>query len=162
MERESAMIFRQAVYVFSALMMVGSAAVHARPDADQSGTAQSDLTGYWQQGDGEIFYFTQEGFSLTSRYRDQSANNDENDVDFTATVHGNLIYGAHRGPFSRSMQKKCAVQIWVGMGLTLNDDGTELEGFRGDRIVDRQTCSTKNSEPVKLVYKRIADFEPLQ
>jgi hypothetical protein len=60
------------------------------------------------------------------------------------------------------MQKKCSLQIWVGMGLTLSDDGTILEGFRGDRIVDPKNCSAKNSDPVKLVYKRIADSDPLK
>jgi hypothetical protein len=162
MKLEFAMIYRTAAYVFSALMMVGGVAADARPDANESQAAETDLTGYWQQGDGEIVHFTQDGSGLTSRYSKRSAGNDENEIDFTATVHGNLIYGAHRGPFSRPMQKKCSLQIWVGMGLTLSDDGTILEGFRGDRIVDPKNCSAKNSDPVKLVYKRIADSDPLK
>ncbi|MEJ6595924.1 hypothetical protein [Parasphingorhabdus sp.] len=162
MKLELAMIYRPAAYAFSALMMVSGVAADARPDANESQTAESDLTGYWKQRDGKIVHFTQDGSSLTSRYSKRSAGNDENDVDFTATVHGNLIYGAHRGPFSRTMQKKCSLQIWVGMGLTLSDDGTILEGFRGDRIVDPKTCSAKNSDPVKIVYKRIADADLLQ
>ena len=153
------MIYRQAAYIFSALMLVSGVASEARPDAEGSQKADSDLAGYWQQGNGEIVRFTREGSSLTSRYQKRSASNDENDIDFTATVHGNLIYGAHRGPFSRAMQKKCAVQIWVGMGLTLSEDGTELTGFRGDRIVDPKTCSAKNSDPVKLVYTRVTDSD---
>ena len=151
------MTYRGAAFAIFALMMASGAS------ADGQGTqqARSDLTGYWQQGDGVIVHFTQDGTSLTSRHYERSADNDENDIDFTATVHGNLIYGAHRGPFSRAMQKKCAVQIWVGMGLTLSGDGTLLEGFRGDRIVDPRSCSTANSEPVKLVYKRVPDPEPV-
>lgn len=156
------MRYRHAAYAFAALMMVNGVAADARPDADESQKGESDLTGYWQQADGQILYFTQEGSSLTSRYEKASASNDENDIDFTATVHGNLIYGAHRGPFSQVMQKKCALQIWVGMGLTLSDDGTELTGFRGDRIVDLKTCSAKNSDPVEVVYTRIADSDALQ
>ena len=153
------MIYRQAAYIFSALMLVSGVASEARPDAHGSQKSESDLAGYWKQGNGEIVRFTREGSSLTSRYQKRSASNDENDIDFTATVHGNLIYGAHRGPFSRAMQKKCAMQIWVGMGLTLSEDGTELTGFRGDRIVDPKTCSAKNSDPVKLVYTRVTDSD---
>ena len=153
------MIYRQAAYIFSALMLVSGVASEARPDADGSQKSDSDLAGSWQQGNGELVRFTREGSSLTSRYQKRSASNDENDIDFTATVHGNLIYGAHRGPFSRAMQKKCAMQIWVGMGLTLSEDGTELTGFRGDRIVDPKTCSAKNSDPVKLVYTRVTDSD---
>jgi|GEM_PF-847209 len=165
------MIYRHVAFVFSALMLAQGtfASAQARTDgvtgqnlAEPVAQAENDLTGYWQQGNGEIVYFTQDGTSLTSRYRKRSASNDENDIDFTATVHGNLVYGAHRGPFSRAMQKKCALQIWVGMGLTLNEDGTELAGFRGDRVVDRKSCSTKNSDPVRLVYTRVADGDAPQ
>lgn len=162
MKLEFAMRDRLAAYALSALMMVNGVAADARSGADETQKTESDLTGYWQQADGDILYFTQDGSSLTSRYKKRSANNDENDIDFTATVHGNLIYGAHRGPFSRAMQKKCSLQIWVGMGLTLSDDGTELTGFRGDRIVDLKTCSAKNSDPVGLVYTRMADSDVLQ
>ncbi len=154
------MRYRLGAYAFSALLMVSGVATQALADGTEQ--AENDLTGYWQQGDGQIFYFTQEGSRLTSRHPKRSARNEENDIDFTATVHGNLIYGAHRGPFSRAMQKKCSLQIWVGMGLTLNDDRTELTGFRGDRIVDSKTCSAKDSDPVKLVYTRMADVDPLQ
>lgn len=154
------MIYRQAIYAFAALMMVNGTVADARPDAEQVQNTEQDLTGYWRQADGSIFHFTQEGTSLISRYRVESENNDENDIDFTATVHGNLIYGAHRGPFSRAMQKKCTFQIWVGMGLTLNDGGTELRGFRGDRIVDPKTCSVTDSDPVTVVYTRVADSAP--
>ncbi len=156
------MIYRPAAYAFSALMMVCSVAADARPAAHAPESSEIDLSGYWQQGDGQVVHFTQDGSSLTSRYRERSANNDEGDIDFTATVHGNLIYGAHRGPFSRTMQRTCALQIWVGMGLTLSGDGTQLTGFRGDRIVDLKTCSAENSDTVKLVYKRLADFDPVQ
>ncbi len=156
------MIYRQAIYALAALMMVNGAVADARPDADQAQNVDHDLTGYWRQADGNIFHFTQDGTSLTSRYRTKSQNNDENDIDFTATIHGNLIYGAHRGPFPRAMQEKCALQIWVGMGLTLSDDGLELRGFRGDRIVDPKTCSVSDSAPVAVVYTRVAGSDLLQ
>ncbi|MEH6662444.1 MAG: hypothetical protein V7679_12415 [Parasphingorhabdus sp.] len=153
------MIYRQAIYALAALMMVDGAAADARPDAEQAEKTDHDLTGYWQQADGNIFRFTQEGTSLISRYRERSENNDENDIDFTATIHGNLVYGAHRGPFPRAMQKKCALQIWVGMGLTLSDDGLELKGFRGDRIVDPKSCGVIDSAPVAVVYTKVADSD---
>ena len=157
------MIYLPSAYAFLALTMVIGVAADARPHSDEPQMiAESDLTGTWQQGDGAIVHFTQDGSSLTSRYSERSAGNYENDIDFTATIHGNLVYGAHRGPFSRAMQKKCAVQIWVGMGLTLSDDGTRLEGFRGDRAVDPRTCSAVNSDPVSLVYTRIEGAKPLR
>lgn len=155
------MIYRHAARAFAALMMVNAAA-DARSDTNESQNAEHDLTGYWRHADGSLFHFTQAGTSLTSRYSMRSVNNDENDIDFTATVHGDLIYGAHRGPFSRAMQKKCALQIWVGMGLTLSDDGIALRGFRGDRIVDPKTCSVIDSDPVAVVYTRVADSDPFQ
>lgn len=173
------MIYRQVACVFLALMTANGVAAEVRPGANNntallraeavakmfaeaSETAESDLTGYWQAADGETFYFTQEGSSLTSRHTKRSANNAENEIDFTATVHGNLVYGAHRGPFSRAMEQKCSRQIWVGMGLTLNDDRNELTGFRGDRIIDPENCTARNSDPVGLVYNRIADIDPLK
>ncbi len=149
------MRYRQAAQIFSALMMVTSVSADARTGTEESRKAEGDLTGYWQQEDGAIVHFTQEGSSLISRYDKRSADNEANDIDFTATVHGNLVYGAHRGPFSRAMQKKCSTQIWVGMGLTLSDDGRMLEGFRGDRIIDPESCSTRNSAPTSLVYRRV-------
>ena len=155
------MRYRKTAYIFSALMLVSGIAADAR-DTEQSGKAQGDLTGYWQQEDGTVVRFTQDGTSLTSRHSQRSADNDKNDIAFTATVHGNLVYGAHRGPFSRAMQRKCALQIWVGMGLTLSEDGTRLEGFRGDRTLDPQSCRAENSAPVALVYKRMSDFDPMQ
>jgi len=156
------MRYRQATQIFSALIMVSSVSADARPGAEESRKAQGDLTGYWQQEDGAIVHFTQEGSSLISRYDKRSADNEANDIDFTATVHGNLVYGAHRGPFSRAMQKQCATQIWVGMGLTLSDDGNSLEGFRGDRIIDPENCSARNSAPASLVYKRVPALDPGQ
>ncbi len=159
------MIYRHAAYVFLALMTANGVAVEARPDSERNvgmHQIETDLTGYWQQGDGQVFYFTQEGSSLTSRHSRKSASHVENEVDFTATIHGNLIYGAHRGPYSRAMQEKCSRQIWVGMGLTLNEGRNELTGFRGDRIVDPENCSAKNSDPVAVVYTRIADAERLK
>ncbi|NRD90785.1 hypothetical protein C8024_17085 [Sphingopyxis sp. BSNA05] len=148
---------RQAIYAFAALAMVNGIAADARSSADERQIAQLDLSGSWQQADGDVLHFTQDGTSLTSRYLERSANNDADDIDFTATIHGNLVYGAHRAPFSRAMQKKCALQIWVGMGLTLNEGGTELRGFRGDRIVDPESCNVTDSAPVAVVYTRIAD-----
>lgn len=158
------MIYRRSACVFLALLMANGAAAQALPASDKNHNMQqtdSDLTGYWRQDDGQIFYFTHEGSSLTSRRSQRSTNNHESEVDFTATIYGNLIYGAHRASFSRAMQEKCLGQIWVGMGLTLNDGRTELTGFRGDRIVDLKTCSVKDSDPVGLVYTRIDDPEPL-
>lgn len=158
------MIYRRSACVFLALLMANGVAAQAPPDSDKNaGTHQTefDLTGYWQQDGGQIFYFAQEGSSLTSRHMQRAAGNDERDIDFTATVHGNLIYGAHRASFSRVLRAKCSNQIWVGMGLTVNDDRTELTGFRGDRIVDPKTCNVKDSAPVGLVYKRIDEAEPL-
>ncbi len=156
------MMNRQVTYMCLALTMAIGGAADARSEASGSAEAESDLTGYWQREDGTVFQFSQEGINLISRHDKRSLAADENDIDFTATVHGNLVYGAHRGPFSRAVQKKCAIQIWVGMGLTLSDDGTSLEGFRGDRIFDPKDCSAKNSEPVKLVYKRLPDPDPMQ
>ncbi|WP_417611972.1 hypothetical protein [Parasphingorhabdus sp.] len=156
------MLFRDAAYAFSAMMLVSGAAADARSDANQSKEAVSDLTGYWQQENGQIVHFTQDGSSLTSRYVKRSTTNEPDDIDFTASVHDSLVYGAYRGPFSRAMQKKCGIQIWVGMGLTVKDDGTILEGFRGDRSVNLRTCSVENSDAVKLVYKRVLDFDPLK
>jgi hypothetical protein len=150
MKLEIAMRNRLATSVFSALLMVSGIAAPALADGTEQ--AANELTGYWQQGDGEIFHFIQEGTSLTSRGPVRS---NENDLDFSATIHGNLIYGAHRGPFFSAMRKKCALQIWVGMGLTLNDDRTILSGFRGDRIVDPKSCSVSYGDPVKLVYTRV-------
>lgn len=154
------MIFRLAALVFPALLMADGAVGQSLPASENMRQAESALTGYWQQDDGQIFYFTQEGSSLTSRHAQRSAGHTESEVDFTATIYGNLIYGAHRSPHSRAMQEKCAQQIWVGMGLTLNDDRTELTGFRGDRIVDPKTCSVRDSDPVGLVYTRINGPEP--
>ena len=156
------MILRRSACVFLALLMADGAVAQAPPASDNHEhmqQAESGLTGYWQQDDGQIFYFVQEGSSLISRHAQRSAGNNENEVDFTATIYGNLVYGAHRSPGSRAMQEKCAQQIWVGMGLTLNDDRTELTGFRGDRIVDAKGCSVKDSDPVGLVYSRIDDPE---
>ena len=156
------MICRQATCAILALVMANGVTAQPLPAPDKNGSAHqsgSDLTGYWQQDDGQIFYFVQEGTSLISRHAQRSAGNNENEVDFTATIYGNLVYGAHRSPGSRAMQEKCAQQIWVGMGLTLNDDRTELTGFRGVRIVDAKGCSVKDSDPVGLVYSRIDDPE---
>lgn len=154
---EIAMRYRVAVYAFSALLALSGIATPALTEGTEP--AGNDLSGYWQQGDGQIVQFTQEGVALTSRHRSERGK--EAEVDFTATVHGNLIYGAHRGPFSTAMQKKCATQIWVGMGLTLNADRTELTGFRGDRTVDPKTCRVTNSDPVTLVYKKMPASDPL-
>lgn len=162
MKLEFAMRYRQAATIFSALMLVSSVAAAAPPDAREPRQAEGDLTGYWQQADGTVVRFTQDGSSLISRYDKRSAGEEANDIDFTATVHGNLVYGAHRGPFSRAMQEKCATQIWVGMGLTLSDDGNKLEGFRGDRVIDPQNCSARNSAPASLVYKRVLARDPEQ
>ena len=160
-----------AAYVVLGLMTANGVAVQAGPVAklqaeavpeqinDGSDQVEPDLTGYWQQDDGQIFYFEHSGSSLVSRHVKRSARNNENDIDFTATVHGNLIYGAHRGPFSRAMQEKCSNQIWVGMGLTLNDGRNQLAGFRGDRAVDPKNCSAKNADTVALVYTKVADEE---
>lgn len=156
------MKYRQAAAIFFALMTLSSVSADARPGSEKSPKAAGDLTGYWQQEDGAIVHFTQEGSSLISRYDKRSADNEANDIDFTATVHGNLVYGAHRGPFSRAMQEKCATQIWVGMGLTLSDDGNMLEGFRGDRIIDPENCSARNSAPTGLVYKRVSALDPAE
>lgn len=159
------MIYCRSAFLFIALMIATGVSAQVNPDNHDNGSAHqaaSNLTGYWQTGDGEIFYFTQQGSSLTSRHWKPSDVSSENDTNFTATVHGNLIYGAHRAPSSRVMQAKCSRQIWVGMGLTLNDDGNELKGFRGDRMVDPNNCSANNSDPVGLVYTRIKDFDPLK
>lgn len=151
------MRYRQAICAFAALTMVNSIAADARSGGDQRQKAQLDLSGSWKQANGDLLHFTQDGSSLISRYRERSANNDAEDIDFTATMHGNLVYGAHRAPLPRATQKKCALQIWVGMGLTLNEGGTELRGFRGDRIVDPESCSVMDSAPVAVVYTRITD-----
>lgn len=152
------MRYRLVTYACSALLMASGVAALAQ--ADGMAPAENDLTGLWQQGDGQIVHFTQQGAALTSRHR--SPRGQEAEVDFTATIHGNLVYGAHRGPFSRIMQKKCALQIWVGMGLTLNADRTELTGFRGDRIVDPKSCRVANSDPVTIVYRRLPADPPLE
>jgi hypothetical protein len=152
------MLYRRSVCMFLALMMADGAAVQALAASDQNvvmDQAETDLTGHWRQGDGHIVYFTQVGSSLTSRYSKSPTSNVENEVDFTATIYGNLIYGAHRASFSHALQEKCSSQIWVGMGLTLNETRTELTGFRGDRIVDPESCSVEDSDPVGLVYIRI-------
>jgi len=151
------MRYRQAIYAFAALTMGHGVGVNAQPDVDEGQNDAHDLTGHWRQADGDILHFTQDGSSLISRYRDPSAYNAEGEIDFTATIHGNLIYGARRAPFSRAMQKKCALQIWVGMGLTLSDGGAELRGFRGDRTIDSKSCRVTDSTPVTVVYTRIAD-----
>ncbi|WP_321324050.1 hypothetical protein [uncultured Parasphingorhabdus sp.] len=151
------MRYRHMVCAIAALMMVNGVAAGARPDDGGVQNVDHDLNGYWQQADGDILHFTQEGTSLISRYRERSANNEAGEIDFTATMHGTLVYGAHRAPFSRTMQEKCALQIWVGMGLTLSEAGTELRGFRGDRVVDPKTCSVTDSAPVAVVYTRMAD-----
>lgn len=154
------MRYRLPAYAFSALFLVSGLATQAQ--ADGSEQSNHALNGYWQRDDGLVVHFTQQGSSLTSRHSKQSARDGNPEIDFTATVHGNLVYGTHRGPFSRGMQKKCATQIWVGMGLTLNKEQTELRGFRGDRIVDAKTCSAKNSDPVELVYTRMPAGNPPQ
>jgi hypothetical protein len=158
MKRESAMIYRRSVCVLLALLTAHG--VVAQPLATSGKDASSqqveiDLTGYWQQEDGQIFYFSQDGSSLTSRHSHRSASNDKNDVEFTATIYGDLVYGAHRAAFSPALLEKCSSQIWVGMGLTLNDKRTALTGFRGDRIVDPENCDVEDSEPVGLAYVRI-------
>jgi len=150
------MQYRPTIYAFAALAMGYGVPADARSDADNVQHAKHDLTGYWQQADGEILYFTQDGTSLISRHSDESASHDHGEIDFTATIHGTLVYGAHRAPASRAMQDKCARQIWVGMGLTLSEGGTELRGFRGDRKVDPGTCSITDSAPVAVVYTRIS------
>ena len=152
------MKYRQAACVFLALVMAQGAAAQTLPATNEHISSQPfeiDLTGYWQQDDGQIFYFTQDGSSLTSRHSHRSANNAENDVDFTATIYGNLVYGAHRASFSSALLKKCSSQIWVGMGLTLNDERSKMTGFRGDRIVNPENCDVEDSDPVGLVYVRI-------
>lgn len=152
------MKYRQAACVFLALAMAQGAAAQTLPATDKNISSQQveiDLTGYWQQEDGQIFYFSQDGSSLISRHSHRSASNAENDVDFTATIYGNLVYGAHRAAFSPALLEKCSSQIWVGMGLTLNDKRTELTGFRGDRIVDPENCDVDDSDPIGLAYVRI-------
>ncbi len=152
------MIYRRPVCVLLALMTANGVAAQplAAPDQDASSPqAVFDLTGHWRQEDGQTFHFIQDGSSLISRYSVSPASNAGNDIDFTATIYGNLVYGAHRAAFSPAMLEKCSSQIWVGMGLTLNAEGTELAGFRGDRIVDADDCTVEDSDPVRLVYVRI-------
>ena len=154
--------FYRSVLLFLASLAANSVAAQsiAIPDG-QAGSQQPgfDLTGYWQQEGGQIFYFTQEGASLTSRHSGRSSTSATNDVDFTATIYGNLVYGAHRAGFAPALQEKCSGQIWVGMGLTLNVQRTELTGFRGDRIVDPKNCTVEDSVPVRLVYVRVGSPE---
>ena len=152
------MIYLRLVCVLLALLTANGVAAQpqAAPDKDAHSPQEAfDLTGHWQQEDGQTFHFTQDGSSLTSRYSTASPGNAGNAIDFTATIYGNLIYGAHRAAFSPAMLEKCSSQIWVGMGLTLNAEGTELAGFRGGRIVDADDCTVEDSDPVRLVYVRI-------
>lgn len=172
------MIYRNAAYAFFALAMTNgfvAMPVHASnevkatqaedPPLDSESSvvtsqeAETDLTGFWTQGGYKIVYFEQDGSRLTSRYTKRSADNNKNDIDFTATIHGSLVYGAHRAPFSRKLQKKCAHQIWVGMGLTLEDNQRKLTGFRGNRTVDPKNCSVDNSETVDIIYTRMVDAD---
>ena len=154
--------FHRPVCLFLASIVANSIAAQpvAIPDG-QAGSQQPgfDLTGYWQQEGGQIFYFTQEGASLTSRHSRRSSTSAPNDVDFSATIYGNLVYGAHRAGFIPALPEKCSGQLWVGMGLTLNEQRSELTGFRGDRIVDPKNCTVKDSVPVRLVYVRVESPE---
>lgn len=152
------MIYCRVACACIVLIIPCGAVAETRTDADKtvvSAQAETDLTGYWQQDGGAIFRLLQTGSSLISRHSEQSDSNVENQIDFTATIYGNLIYGAYRAPFSRAQLAECSHQIWVGMGLTLNDDRTRLTGFRGARILDPKTCRVTDSAPVSLVYTRM-------
>ncbi|WP_430414333.1 hypothetical protein [Parasphingorhabdus sp.] len=172
------MIYRNAAYAIYALAMTNALVampahaaneVKAQPAANSSSHSENpvatspdadiDLTGFWTQGGYKIVYFEQDGSRLTSRYTKRSADNKKNEIDFTATIHGNLVYGAHRAPFSRKLQKKCAHQIWVGMGLTLEANHRKLTGFRGNRTVDPKNCEVDNSETVDIIYTRMVDAD---
>lgn len=158
------MIYRCTAYALIILMMPGAAVAETLSGSDRKGDSQQaapDLTGYWQQDDGQVFHFSQSGTNLTSRRSGLSADFVEIPVDFTATIYGNLIYGAYRAPVSGERLARCASQIWVGMGLTLNEDRTKLTGFRGVRVVDPKSCNVRDSAPVGLVFTRIADPPPI-
>lgn len=123
--------------------------------------APEDLTGYWKQGKHRILYFRQDGSKLISRHvkRTRVLAYDAEDIDFSATVHGNLVYGAHLNRLSRSMHRKCPVDMWVGIGLTVSEDYTRLTGFRGDRSVNLANCKVTSTNSVPFVYTRMLDSQ---
>lgn len=128
-------------------------------DASALETIPYDLTGYWKYGDNRILYFTHDGLSLTSHHTKQTTDfvHAAQEVDFTATIHDNLVYGAHLIRLSWPMHNICPVDMWVGMGLTVNDDQTMLTGFRGHRTVNLKSCKVERQAPLSFVYTRMLD-----
>ncbi|MEH6756005.1 MAG: hypothetical protein V7676_00675 [Parasphingorhabdus sp.] len=118
-----------------------------------------DLTGYWKYGDNRILYLTQNGVNLESRHTKRTTDfvHEADEVDFTATLRGNLVYGAHLIRLSWAMHNICPVDLWVGMGLTVNDEQTKLTGFRGHRTVNLKTCKVEDQPPRDFVYTRMLD-----
>ena len=118
-----------------------------------------DLTGFWKYGDDRILYFTQDGAILESRHKERTKDHAHyaDEIDFKATIRDDLVHGAHLIRLSWGMHSKCPLDMWVGMGLTLNQDHTKLTGFRGHRTVDLVTCKPKTEPPRPLVYTRMLD-----
>jgi len=120
-----------------------------------------DLTGYWRYGTNRILYFAQEGASLTSRHTKQTSDfvHYKNEVDFTATIAGDQLTGRHLSRLSPSAHKKCPVDMWVNIGLTVNEQATKLTGFRQAKSVDLKSCVVSPNGRAALEYTRMLDDE---
>lgn len=129
--------------------------------ATNADSVQYDLTGYWKYGDNRILYLTQDGPKLTSHHTKQTPDyaHFADELDFTATVLGDLVHGAHLIRLPWPMHGKCPLDMWVGIGLTINDDQTVMTGFRGHRTVDLVTCEVSNGSTRSFVYHRMLDAE---
>jgi hypothetical protein len=160
------MIGRLSILIIA--IAISAHSVAAKPATEQSTKASTptagsafDLTGYWKYGDDRVLYFKQDGSVLKSRHKERTKNHAHfaDEIDFKATIRDDLVHGAHLIRLSWGMHSKCPLDLWVGMGLTLNQEHTKLTGFRGHRTVDLVTCKAKTEPPQSLVYTRMLDAE---
>ena len=156
------MIWRLALYL-SVVGSMGGNFAFAQTPADVESTTRDDgsgdLTGYWKNSSNQTVYFTQTGFNVIARFKRYKRKSDyfSKEVDFNATLRGDLLHGAHRQRLSRRKEKKCSKEIWVGMGLTLNTDHTKLTGFRGNQKINLSNCKTSADGTIPFVYTRMFD-----
>lgn len=129
-------------------------------------TPEHDLTGYWKNDNGHVLYFKQDESVLNSFHTKETADyvHYAEEIDFTASVLGNLVHGAHLIRLSWPLHRKCPLDMWVGMGLTLNADRTRLTGFRGHRTVDLINCEINTEATRSFSYTRMLDVngDPLR
>jgi len=161
-------MFRHIIILLAGILLFGQNAIASPRSQDilAPESAENDLSGYWKYDDDRIVYITQDGLNLRSRHIKDATDfaHYAEEINFTATVRDDLVYGAHLIRLSWPQHRICPVDMWVGLGLTVNDDHTKLTGFRGHRTVNLVSCEIEIQPPVSLVYTRMlgADGVPLR